>query len=80
MLTRSAVRRVSEVPDELFALKSTETMDGNAYLSKKLHQAYHHYIKVQHIESFLFFIMLCYFFIIYSYLSTSHLFFFLYQF
>jgi hypothetical protein len=50
VLSRSAVRKVSEVPDELFELKSTETMDGNAYLSKKLHQAYHHYIKVGLVE------------------------------
>ena len=46
VLSRSAVRKVSEVPDELFELRSTESMDGNAYLSSKLHQAYHHYIKV----------------------------------
>lgn len=52
MLSRSAVRKVSEVPDELFELKSTETMDGNAYLSKKLHQAYHHYIKVKYFKLF----------------------------
>lgn len=56
VLSRSAVRKVSEVPDELFELKSTETMDGNAYLSKKLHQAYHHYIKVKCVKFFLFFI------------------------
>ena len=31
---------------QLFDLKNTEAMDGNGYLNQKLHQAYHHYIKV----------------------------------
>lgn len=34
------------MPKELFDLKNTEAMDGNSYLNEKLHQAYHHYIKV----------------------------------
>ena len=47
VLSRSATRRVGDIPDELFSLKNTESLDGNNYLNTKLHQAYHHYIKVR---------------------------------
>ena len=51
VLSRSAVRRVGEIPDELFALKNTESMDGNGYLNTNLHQAFHHYIKVRTVRA-----------------------------
>ena len=34
------------MPKDLFDLKNTEAMDGNSYMNDRLHQAYHHYIKV----------------------------------
>ena len=46
VLTRSAARKVEEIPKEYFSLDSTEVMDGHMYINQKLHQAFHHYIKV----------------------------------
>ena len=45
-LTPSIARRMDEIEPEFFELSSTEIMDGNVYVNKKLHQAYHHHIKV----------------------------------
>ena len=45
-LSRTAARRVDEIPSEFFDVSSTEVMDGNMYINNKLHQAFHHYIKV----------------------------------
>ena len=49
VLSKNAVRRLDDMPKELFDLKNTEAMDGNSYLNQKLHQAYHHYIKVNNL-------------------------------
>ena len=45
-LSRTAARRVDEISSEFFDVSSTEVMDGNVYINNKLHQAFHHYIKV----------------------------------
>ena len=45
-LSRTAARRVDEISSEFFDVSSTEVMDGNMYINNKLHQAFHHYIKV----------------------------------
>ena len=42
----STIRKVLEVPEQYFNPASTHPMDGNVYVNEKLHQAYHHYIKV----------------------------------
>jgi len=44
-LSTNTLRRLSQVPDEYFSLSSTKPMDGNAYVTPSLHQAFHHYIK-----------------------------------
>lgn len=46
VLSRSAIRKVDEIPKELFTLAKTESMDGIEYINTKLHQSFHHYIKV----------------------------------
>ena len=45
-LSKGAVTKLEQMPKELFDLRNTESMDGNGYVSKQLHQAFHHYIKV----------------------------------
>ena len=72
VLSKNAVRRLDNMPKELFDLKNTEAMDGNGYLNQKLHQAYHHYIKV-HFDVWClvtFFVFLHYWFLILSYPTT----------
>ena len=46
ILSKGAVTKLEQMPKELFDLRNTESMDGNGYVSKQLHQAFHHYIKV----------------------------------
>jgi hypothetical protein len=46
VLSRSAIRRIDEIPKEYFSLESTHPMDDNTYFNGKLHQAFHHHIKV----------------------------------
>lgn len=38
--------RMDQVPEPLFSYESTHPMDNNAYVTEKLHQAFHHHIKV----------------------------------
>lgn len=45
-LSRAQTRRVDELPKEFFDIESTRPFDDNEYTIKKLHTAYHHYIKV----------------------------------
>lgn len=46
ILPASAIKRLNVIPDEYFTLDSTQPMDDNIYANSKLHQAYHHYLKV----------------------------------
>ena len=46
VLPRNVVNRLSTVPKDYFNLDSTQLMNGNAYKNEKLHQSFHHYIKV----------------------------------
>ena len=39
-------RTISKVPEEFFSVSSTEPMNGREYANFKLHQAFHHYLKV----------------------------------
>lgn len=45
--SRSQRARLEILPEEVFSLKSINRIDGNEYVSTKLHQASHHYIKVK---------------------------------
>lgn len=45
-LSRNALRRVEEVPDNFFSMVSTKPMDDKQYVNTALHSSYHHYIKV----------------------------------
>lgn len=45
-LSRAALRRVEEVPNEYFSLKSTKPIDDKRYVNDALHTAFHHHIKV----------------------------------
>lgn len=46
IIPRSVERRLNAIPDAFFSLKNTKPMDGGVYVNERLHQAYHHYIKV----------------------------------
>jgi len=46
MLSSNQLRKLKSIPEEYFSLESTEPFDGNVYVTKELHQAHHHYIKV----------------------------------
>lgn len=46
VFTLSETFRMIRIPSNLFTYQSTHRMDGNAYVSTKLHQAFHHHIKV----------------------------------
>lgn len=46
IVPRSVERRLNSIPPEYFNIKNTKPMDENYYVNDKLHQAYHHYIKV----------------------------------
>eukprot|EP01042_Synura_sphagnicola_P001410 gene1410-1606_t len=46
VLTTAMSEKVVEVPSQFFDPKATHPMDSNVYVNNKLHQAYHHYIKV----------------------------------
>ncbi len=37
---------MDSIPDDYFSIESTHPMNGRTYLNTKLHQAFHHYIKV----------------------------------
>jgi hypothetical protein len=39
-------RRMKLIPEEYFKVENTRPMDNRYYLVPKLHQAFHHYIKV----------------------------------
>lgn len=41
-----AMRRLNDVDPNFFDMDSTQPMNGNGYVNFKLHQAFHHYIKV----------------------------------
>jgi len=45
-LKANLARRTDEIEPEFFDLSSTAVMDGKVYTNKKLHQAFHHYVKV----------------------------------
>jgi hypothetical protein len=40
-------RRMKLIPEEYFKVENTRPMDNRYYLVPKLHQAFHHYIKVR---------------------------------
>lgn len=48
LLPRSSVRVLESLPKEYFTMSSLSPMDGNYYVNGKLHQAFHHYIKVSY--------------------------------
>lgn len=45
-ITRSNQNKISKVSKDFFDFESTHTMNGGFYKIEKLHQAFHHYIKV----------------------------------
>jgi hypothetical protein len=47
ILPRSATRQLESLPSEFFSMQSTQPMNDGFYLNGKLHQAFHHYIKVR---------------------------------
>jgi protein disulfide-isomerase-like protein len=47
ILPRSATRQLESLPTEFFNMQSTQPMNDGFYLNGKLHQAFHHYIKVR---------------------------------
>lgn len=46
VLPRNHARALEAIPNEYFDMKSTTPMDDKHYTNNKLHQAFHHYIKV----------------------------------
>ncbi len=46
VLPKTAVRRLSIIPPKYFSFNSTQPMNDRMYLNTKLHQAFHHYVKV----------------------------------
>lgn len=46
VLPRSATRQLEGLPKEFFSMDSTQPMNDHYYVNNKLHQAFHHYIKV----------------------------------
>ena len=46
VLPKSVMRRLSIIPDKYFTFNSTQPMNDLMYVNDKLHQAFHHYIKV----------------------------------
>lgn len=46
VLPKNVVNRLSAVPKDYFNMESTQPMNDNLYRNDKLHQVYHHYIKV----------------------------------
>lgn len=47
-IERKMERRMKLIPEEYFRVENTRPMDNHYYLVPKLHQAFHHYIKVSH--------------------------------
>jgi protein disulfide-isomerase-like protein len=45
ILSKSTIRKIEGMPKDMFDFKNTNSMDGYAYMTGELHQAYHHYIK-----------------------------------
>ncbi len=46
VLPRSATRQLESLPKEFFSMDSTQPMNDHFYVNDRLHQAFHHYIKV----------------------------------
>lgn len=46
LLSKRTIRNIEFLSKDYFSLKSTTLMNDNVYISDKLHQSYHHYIKV----------------------------------
>lgn len=46
VLPKTAVRRLSIIPPKYFNFNSTQPMNDRMYLNTKLHQVFHHYVKV----------------------------------
>lgn len=46
MLTSSATRKLGQLPEDFFKISNLQPMDNRFYVNDKLHQAYHHYLKV----------------------------------
>jgi protein disulfide-isomerase-like protein len=44
-LSRNAIRRIDEIPNEYFSMESSHPVDGNYYTTRELHSSHHHYIK-----------------------------------
>jgi hypothetical protein len=49
ILPKQAMRRLSIIPATYFTFDSTQPMNNHYYPNNKLHQAFHHYIKVRRI-------------------------------
>ncbi len=45
-LSKNAQRRLEEIPNDYFNIDSTQPMNGFSFVNAKVHQAFHHYIKV----------------------------------
>jgi hypothetical protein len=46
ILSTSSSKKLEIIPSQYFALNSTQPINDRAFLINKLHQAFHHYIKV----------------------------------
>jgi hypothetical protein len=46
VLSRVNIRKLEAIPNEFFDFEATQPFNGNVYLNTKIHQAFHHYIKV----------------------------------
>jgi protein disulfide-isomerase-like protein len=45
-ISKSMERKMKLIPDDYFSIENTRAMDDRFYINDKLHQAFHHYIKV----------------------------------
>jgi hypothetical protein len=46
LLSHSLFRKLESVPDDYFSYSSTHPMDNRFYMNEKLHQTFHHHLKV----------------------------------
>jgi hypothetical protein len=46
-IERKMERRLKLIPEEYFRVENTRPMDNRYYSNERLHQAFHHYIKVR---------------------------------
>jgi hypothetical protein len=45
--SRESLKMLKRLPREYFNMDSTQPLNDKPYVTKKLHQAFHHYIKVK---------------------------------